>query len=84
MTRKWRMGKPEQWEEYNSQFNESTRNKKPTNATELTKLIIQSLHKPIGKTTIKIGKLKKITNQEIKAARSKKVHHFFNFILYHF
>ena len=71
-TKKWRIGKPEQWKEYNSHFNESTRNKKPTNATELTELIIQCLHKTIGKATIKIGKPKKITSQEIKDARSNR------------
>ena len=32
-TKEWRIGKPEQWKEYNSHFNGSTRNKKPTNAT---------------------------------------------------
>ena len=71
-TKKWRIGKPEQWEDYNSHYNESTRNKTPTNATDLTKLIIQSLHKAIGKTTIKAGKPMKITNQEIKEARSNR------------
>ena len=41
-------------------------------APDLTKLIIQSLHKAIGKTTIKTEKPMKITNQEIKEARSSR------------
>ena len=56
--KKWRIGSPKQWQDYNTYFNKLTESNMLTDVPELTNIIIKSLYKTIGKATIKNGKQK--------------------------